>query len=356
MTLDASLSENTQPVAPSIPISSPSPPRSPPAPVQTPNPVATLAAPISIQEIPPSPISEPPTSPAIVDQLPDTATKPIIADMTANAVTNTEASTSSSHSTLDPAPVVVKAPELTPIDVAKPPRSRQISHSNSTFRHVPARASPLRRSSAVPPPFGSHTHPPSPLVPGSPTLTPTSSQMRTRTIGATAKVHDFSSSALPSPSVHDAQNQVSSSMSLPALSRPVAPSLLSSSSSLRSLKPTTGDLSAPVPPPKSTSASPSPAQSPLPSASPSRPPTSLPSTSSTSTIQHSIPTATSSRSATVRTAPYRHGFQPKGVYGIRTDEFLEARRTKRDVARIEDRRLERRLEKVSFLSTAKTCF
>ncbi|KAI1794555.1 FYVE-domain-containing protein [Ganoderma leucocontextum] len=45
-------------------------------------------------------------------------------------------------------------------------------------------------------------------------------------------------------------------------------------------------------------------------------------------------------------APYRPGFQPKGVYRPRTDEFIEARNCSRDVGRIERTRLERRLEKL----------
>ncbi|PIL24175.1 hypothetical protein GSI_13928 [Ganoderma sinense ZZ0214-1] len=45
-------------------------------------------------------------------------------------------------------------------------------------------------------------------------------------------------------------------------------------------------------------------------------------------------------------APYRPGFQPKGVYRPRTDEFVEARNQSRDVGRIERTRLERRLEKL----------
>ncbi len=45
-------------------------------------------------------------------------------------------------------------------------------------------------------------------------------------------------------------------------------------------------------------------------------------------------------------APYRPGFQPKGVYRPRTDEFVEARSLSRDVGRIERTRLERRLEKL----------
>lgn len=52
------------------------------------------------------------------------------------------------------------------------------------------------------------------------------------------------------------------------------------------------------------------------------------------------------RSAPRSPAPYRPGFQPKGVYRPRTDEFIEARKASRDVGRIERTRLERRLEKL----------
>jgi rabenosyn-5 len=45
-------------------------------------------------------------------------------------------------------------------------------------------------------------------------------------------------------------------------------------------------------------------------------------------------------------APYRPGFQPKGVYRPITDEFLEVRQSRRDSGRIEQTRLERRLEKL----------
>ncbi|KAG6335722.1 hypothetical protein ID866_3364 [Astraeus odoratus] len=45
-------------------------------------------------------------------------------------------------------------------------------------------------------------------------------------------------------------------------------------------------------------------------------------------------------------APYRPGFQPKGVYRPRTDEFSLARKVKSDAGRIERTKLERRLEKL----------
>ena len=44
--------------------------------------------------------------------------------------------------------------------------------------------------------------------------------------------------------------------------------------------------------------------------------------------------------------PYRAGFQPKGVYRLHTDEFLESRARKREIGKVEQRRLERRLDKV----------
>ena len=78
---------------------------------------------------------------------------------------------------------------------------------------------------------------------------------------------------------------------------------------------------------------PSSSQSPTPAASAS--PVTSPSPPSTRT---STPVRT--------TAPYRPGFQPKGVYRPLTDEFLEVRRSRRDIGRVEQTRLERRLEKL----------
>jgi len=78
---------------------------------------------------------------------------------------------------------------------------------------------------------------------------------------------------------------------------------------------------------------PSSSQSPTPAASAS--PITSPSPPSTRT---STPVRT--------TAPYRPGFQPKGVYRPLTDEFLEARRSRLDIGRVEQTRLERRLEKL----------
>ena len=76
---------------------------------------------------------------------------------------------------------------------------------------------------------------------------------------------------------------------------------------------------------------------------------SLPSSASpslTPTISTSSAFPSAPRTPARSPAPYRPGFQPKGVYRPRTDEFVEARNQSRDVGRIERTRLERRLEKL----------
>ncbi|KAH9966746.1 hypothetical protein BC827DRAFT_1264672 [Russula dissimulans] len=69
---------------------------------------------------------------------------------------------------------------------------------------------------------------------------------------------------------------------------------------------------------------------------------------STSPVPSPSPSSTSTRTSTPvrQSAPYRPGFQPKGVYRPLTDEFLELRRFRRGVGRVEQTRLERRLEKL----------
>ncbi|KAI0332118.1 hypothetical protein GY45DRAFT_1299787 [Cubamyces sp. BRFM 1775] len=98
--------------------------------------------------------------------------------------------------------------------------------------------------------------------------------------------------------------------------------------------------SIPAGPPRTSSLAVSPTQQPvaLPHAASSPALTTSTSTSSTTTVV--------SRSAGRSPAPYRPGFQPRGVYRPRTDEFIEARKHSRDVGRIERTRLERRLEKL----------
>ncbi|KAI6007845.1 FYVE zinc finger-domain-containing protein [Pisolithus marmoratus] len=76
----------------------------------------------------------------------------------------------------------------------------------------------------------------------------------------------------------------------------------------------------------------------------STPPALLPVSSPPHTSNSPLPKATSRP-----LAPYRPGFQPRGVYRPRTDEFFLARKTKADAGRIERTKLERRLEKLIHL-------
>ncbi|KAI0636775.1 FYVE zinc finger-domain-containing protein [Trametes polyzona] len=120
------------------------------------------------------------------------------------------------------------------------------------------------------------------------------------------------------------------------------------------------ELHSQAPPSRSFAHSPSPTPSPAPAAplprssslmaSPTQQPAHLPHIASSPAL-----TPSTSASSTVTgvsrvpgrsPAPYRPGFQPKGVYRPRTDEFIEARNHSRDVDRIERTRLERRLEKL----------
>ncbi|KAI0054176.1 hypothetical protein FA95DRAFT_1616372 [Auriscalpium vulgare] len=80
-------------------------------------------------------------------------------------------------------------------------------------------------------------------------------------------------------------------------------------------------------------------KTPSPAVTPPYPsPVTSPSPSSTPHTRSGTPVRTS--------APYRPGFQPRGVVRQVTDDFLELRRTRRDAGRIENTRLERRLEKL----------
>ncbi|KIM21735.1 hypothetical protein M408DRAFT_301403 [Serendipita vermifera MAFF 305830] len=333
-----------------------------PAPVPTP-----IAVPVAIVEVPPSPISEPAT-PRIVEEQRQSEPEPKTADVKANDETDETPATSAT-----PPPVPSKG-DLAPAV----PRPRPLSMSHSTFRHVPARASPLRPSSSIiksgmsapSSPLGSGpftNHSSFALGPQSrpSTAAGSTSHFRPRTTSALSaaspRVLDFSpgQSPLPSPSANGAQPSFPSSPSLQAQARPSMGSSLSSSSSVGAFSPSKSPHSTPAEiasPSKGTSAPPSAPSSPSrppisPSPSPNPGSSALPSGSSTSTVQAPRPRVMSSNAASrtssnVGSAPYRHGFQPKGVYGLRTDEFLELRRTKRDLSRIEDRRLERRLEKL----------
>lgn len=117
----------------------------------------------------------------------------------------------------------------------------------------------------------------------------------------------------------------------PAISQPQSdanqPDRRTVSEAVDGPSPSPAVLPFPVQKTPSSSASATPVASRSPVASPSPPPT-----------RTSTPVRPS--------APYRPGFQPKGVYRPLTDEFFEVRRSRRDIGRVEQTRLERRLEKL----------
>ncbi|GJJ12115.1 hypothetical protein Clacol_006356 [Clathrus columnatus] len=84
----------------------------------------------------------------------------------------------------------------------------------------------------------------------------------------------------------------------------------------------------------------------------SLPHTDIPSPPISDLNHHSRPSSSSSTFPPVvsrrptSTLPYRPGFQPKGIYRQRTDEFVKTRSSIRDKDKVEMRRLERRLEKL----------
>ncbi|KAG8866155.1 carboxypeptidase Y-deficient [Serendipita sp. 405] len=305
---------------------------------------------IAIHEVPPSPISEPATAP-ISPQVVDEPSKPqptngIDRPKTPEVVTPPAVST--------PAPALVTSTKGDDPPASPTPVSRPRYLSSSTFRHVPARASPLRPSASVLTSsqrglntnlHQSHSH----LVLGAQSRSPSAASVSSATRPVSmfnqpsSKMLDFGSGVGKPPSSPISNGDMNSSRSTPVTPRSATPLSVPS-------KPTTPSNSQPVdyiaPPVPPKSATPSPM------ASPSRPSSAIarfeptPSETSPSTTQVPPSRAIGRTTSTAGNAPYRHGFQPKGVYVQRTDEFLEARRLKRGVAKIEDRRLERRLEKL----------
>ena len=146
---------------------------------------------------------------------------------------------------------------------------------------------------------------------------------------------------------------VSSRLASPALPAPAGTSSPSSSSHT---------VEAPHPPSKRPTPSPTPSasQKALPQTPPSRPaslprhPGGTPTHSNTLPVHmpSSTPAPTTPPQRVGGSAPYRAGFQPKGVYSSHTDEFMESRARKRESGRVEQRRLERRLDKVCLCSIA----
>ena len=75
-------------------------------------------------------------------------------------------------------------------------------------------------------------------------------------------------------------------------------------------------------------------------------PTTISATTSTASSVSQTPQTVTPLTTSRPSAPYRPGFQPRGVYRLRTDEFTEHRKQIHDLDRIERTKLERRLEKL----------
>ncbi|VDB83082.1 unnamed protein product [Peniophora sp. CBMAI 1063] len=195
----------------------------------------------------------------------------------------------------------------------------------STFRRVPLRAvsnatqpvhpSPLR-------PSGAHTRTISLSSANLAPAPPAKDSPRTRLSSY------FGGTSSPAPSISQSISPLRGNTPLPTspaneIAQPSARPATSSSPSITpSLSP--APASTPSPAPRISTASPAPSQ-----------------------IRQSISGSSRISTPTPRTpAPYRPGFQPRGVYRPRTDEFVEARALRRDVGRVERARLERRLEKL----------
>ncbi|KAH9842728.1 FYVE-domain-containing protein [Rhodofomes roseus] len=209
---------------------------------------------------------------------------------------------------------------------APPPSPRK----TSTFRHLP-----LRNPNARPP------LPSSPLRPAEThSRTPSMASTQSRQLEPPPIAHTPSqgSSGTPSPSVTAAYERA-----LPAVpSLDIAPRQTSSPEDTVVQTPRTPTSPSPGTPPHVHSLGPSPRPqmrvlSPAPGPSTTQPPS------------PAVPQFGRERSIARSPAPYRPGFQPKGVYRPRTDEFVEARKANRDVGRIERTRLERRFEKLMHL-------
>ncbi|EIN07506.1 hypothetical protein PUNSTDRAFT_144973 [Punctularia strigosozonata HHB-11173 SS5] len=235
-----------------------------------------------------------------------------------------------------PAPSVPDKPPPSPTSSQKATDKQALPHALS---EASAPASPSRRTSTfrrlAPTPSGRSPLPSSPLRPAS---TLPSSTLHPPTLGSHARVASASSlrhfdqplrPAQPRSRLTSSSSVASSLAPSPSatLTSPAGPSTAPTPRS----RPQSAEIHAP--PPRTVSLHPSASTSASPSSA-------SPSTLSPSPSPAPLP---ASRPAQ---APYRPGFQPKGVYRPLTDEFLEARKRARDAGRIERTRLERRLEKL----------
>jgi rabenosyn-5 len=242
------------------------------------------------------------------------------------------------------------------------PVASTLSRKSSSFRHVPLRGSTIRsplRSSPLRP-AGTQTHRSRTTSTSSSTSTsrqfeqntpPTQAQLRSKITSAaphlaigtgTSDVRQLPT--IPSSSqefMYPERGTTSAPDSRPSQLQPQPPAVASEVI----IPPIRADslMTGPRPPPKHQSRSPS--QSQLPSPAPT--PRTGPSPAISPSPSLPLPSTTLAPTPNTRApAPYRPGFQPKGVYRPLTDEFTSARKIRRDIGRIERTKLERRLEKL----------
>ncbi|KAF8710908.1 Rabenosyn Rab binding domain, partial [Rhizoctonia solani] len=317
----------------SSPSPSPSPSPTTPEATQAPNPIETAyksaitqsQAP-DTQTLPtPSPTPEQPASTESSSQ----PTSPLT-QLPALPASRPGSETAGPSSPGPSSPTSSTAPSPRPAIVQRPgSRFRVVSTRGLSANTQPARPSPLRPASHLSP---------GPSTPTAPTHTRTLSNVSTPVSPSPVPKLPASVSA-PVP-FNERLSPGNRNKPLPAPGSVVsAPSLTPPRSNTPSAPPrSTTPILTPVPAPRSTTpvAAPSPtSNTPVPYAVLSRASSASP-----------IPTNTLGVNSPSRPAPYRAGFQPKGVYRHRTEEFEAARAKKVDGKRTEEKRLTRRLEKL----------
>ncbi|QRV99991.1 Zinc finger, FYVE-type protein [Ceratobasidium sp. AG-Ba] len=204
---------------------------------------------------------------------------------------------------------------------------------------------------------------PSPLRPASHTAAPT----HNRTL-SNASARSFAQPASPSPVVASRMTpSTSAPVTLAPPSRESTPQRLSPGNRNKPLPNLNSVVSGATAPRSATPPGPPTVRATTPSAPSPAPRSTTPVAPIPTPINQSVPYAVLSRATSVspipvqttgnssitsaataaqKPAPYRAGFQPKGVYRHRTEEFEAARAKRSDAKRSEEKRLTRRLEKL----------
>ncbi|KAG8990861.1 carboxypeptidase Y-deficient [Tulasnella sp. 427] len=241
----------------------------------------------------------------------------------------------------------------------RPPSLR--STGGSTFRHIPARTSkpptpsPLRPSSSartfstssqpaiMPSRAGSSQHFSRPSLDSS--FSRPQSQQSIAGPSSSTRPSSVSSPALPPINVQPIPER--DTLRLPASSS--SSTILAPSPGATSSKPATSSSLAVdtlLPPTRSTISNSGSSIAPSTPATPSSVPASRKGALRGQDLPATPLSATSTSTTKPTLAPYRPGFQPKGVYSVRTDEFMSIRAKRLESRRAEEKRLFRRLEKL----------